>query len=166
MTLRLDRVSVSSVLLTICLLSLVPADLKFAATWKTRLVVVTDRFARLNYESSIAFASLALVIIGLIVIWTSYQKRMRWSWIVMVVFVCMYFVPVHLLDVFIGIRQLGGAWWPSAVRAAAQGEPLSRVAIRLLATLALMVLALLLPVGAFFGKKRSLSAGYGQSLAN
>lgn len=38
------------------------------------------------------------MITGLIVIWTSYQKRMRWAWFVMVVFVCVYFVPVHLLD--------------------------------------------------------------------
>jgi hypothetical protein len=153
MKLHLDCVSVSSWILTICLLSLVPVDLQFAATWRTRLIFVTDRFARLNYESSIAFASLALVIIRLAVIWTSYQKRMRWSWFAMVVFICVYFVPVHLLDVFIGIKQMGWSWWPSAIRLVMEGEPLSRVALRFLVTLALMIIALVLPIKEFFGKR-------------
>jgi len=73
--LRFDRVSVSSVLFTFCLLILMSQSLKWAATWPTRVVWVTDRAARLNYEGSIAFAELALEIIALTVIWTSYQKR-------------------------------------------------------------------------------------------
>lgn len=76
---------------TICLVILMSQSLKWAATWPTRFVWVTDRAARLNYEASIAFAELALEIIALTVIWTSYQRRMRWSWFVMVIF------PLRLL---------------------------------------------------------------------
>jgi hypothetical protein len=54
---RLDTVSVSSGLLTISLSILIQWNLKWAATWQTRVVWVMDRVARLNYESSIAFAS-------------------------------------------------------------------------------------------------------------
>jgi len=116
MRFRFDRVGVSSGLLTICLLVLVRLELKWAATWRIRQIWVMDRVGRLNYESSIAFASLALDIIVLIVIWTSYQKRTRWAWFVMAVFICVYFVPVHLLDVFLDISRVGWHWWPGVVK--------------------------------------------------
>src|ERR1700687_729322 len=150
---RFDIVSVSSVLLTICLSIFIQWNLKWAATWRTRDVWVIDRVARLNYESSIAFTSLALMITGLIVIWTSYQKRMRWAWFVMVVFVCVYFVPVHLIDVFLDIKRVGWPWWPGGVRDAMDGRQFAQGALTELAIFALMVIALLLPVRAFFGKK-------------
>lgn len=161
MAFKRDRVFVSSSILTICLLSLVPADLKFAATWQTRFWQVTDRVARLNYESSIAFASLALVIIGVIVIWTSYQKRMRWSWFVMLVFTCVYFVPVHLLDALLAMRRVGWPWWHLTLQGVIEGDQFSKLATRFLMTLVLMITALLLPVRAFFGKKRFLPTAGG-----
>jgi hypothetical protein len=147
MRLRFDRVSISSVLLTFCLLILIHWDLKFAATWRTRLIWVMDRVTRLNYESSIAFASLALEIIGLIVIWTSYQKRMRWAWFVMFVFISVYLVPVHLLDVFLDIGRVGWSWWPGVVRDAMEGRQFAVGALKELAIFTVMVIALLLPVG-------------------
>jgi hypothetical protein len=153
MRFRFDRVTISSVLLSICLLILMSWALKWAATWRTRVIWETDRAGRLNYEASIAFASLALEVIVLTVIWTSYQKRMRWSWFVMVVFVCVYFVPVHLLDLLLGIKSLGWSWWPAAIRDAIGGRGLAVDAFAELAILALMVIALLLPIRAFFGKK-------------
>lgn len=150
---RLDTVSVSSVLLTICLSILIQWNLKWAATWQTRVVWVMDRVGRPNYESSIAFTSLALMITGLIVIWTSYQKRMRWAWFVMVVFVCVYFVPVHLIDVFLDIKRVGWPWWPGVVQDAIDGRQFAQGALTELAIFTLLVIALLLPVRAFFGKK-------------
>ena len=164
MRFRFDRVSVSSVLLTVCLLTLIQWNLKWAATWRTRAVWVTDRVARLNYESSIAFASLALDIIVLIVIWTSYQKRMRWAWFVMVVFVCVYFVPVHLLDVLLDIKKVGWHWWPGVVQDANEGRPFAVGALTELTIFTLMIIAVLVPVGAFF-KKQSLPSGPNQSQA-
>ena len=159
MRIRLDTVSVSSVLLTICLLSLVPSNLKFAGTWNERLIWMTDRVARLNYESSIAFASLALIIIGITVIWTGYQKRSRWSWFIMAIFVWVYFIPVYVLDMFLDIRRVGWPWWPAVVREAMEGRPFPQGAIRALVTLTLMLIALLLPMRAFFGKKSFLPPG-------
>ncbi len=155
MRIRLDSVSVSSVLLTVCLLTLIQWNLKWAATWRTRGVWVTDRVARLNYESSIAFASLALEIIVLIVIWTSYQKRMRWAWFVMVIFVCVYFVPVHLLDVLLAIKRVGWPWWPEAVRQAMEGRQLAVGALTELTIFTLMAIALIAPVRGFFSKKQA-----------
>jgi hypothetical protein len=158
MRFRFDRVSVSSVLWTVCLMTLIQWDVKFAATWQTRQVWVMDRVARLNYESSIAFASLALEIVGLTVIWTTYQKRMRSAWFIMVVFVCVYFLPVHLLDVLLDIRRVGWTWWPAVVREAMEGRQFAVGALKELAIFALMVVALFLPVGVIFGKKPFLPA--------
>ena len=157
MRFRFDRVSVSSVLLTICLLILIQWNLKWAATWRTRNVWVTDRVARLNYESSIAFASLALEIIGLIVIWTGYQKRLRWAWFVMVVFVCVYFVPVHLLDVLLDIKRVGWHWWPGVVQDAKEGRPFAVGALKELGIFTSMVIALIVSVRGFFGKKQAIT---------
>ena len=154
---RFDRVTVSGVLFTLCVVILMSQSLKWAATWPTRVVWVTDTAARLNYEASIAFAELALEITALTVIWTSYQKRMRWSWFVMVIFLCVYYVPVRALDFLIGIRSRGWSWWPAAFRDAMGGRQLAVHAFSELAILALMVIALLLPVRAFFGKKRPLA---------
>ena len=162
MRFRFDRVTVSSVLFSFCLLILMSESLKWAATWPTRVVWVTDRAARLNYEASIAFAELALEIIALIVIWTSYQKRMRWSWFVMLIFFCVYYVPVRVLDFLLGIRSRGWSWWPAALRDAMGGRQLAIDAFSELAILTLMVIALLLSVRDFFGKKQLLPSG-GQS---
>jgi hypothetical protein len=137
-------------------------SLKWAATWPTRVVWVMDRAARLNYEASIAFAELALEIIALIVIWTNYQKRMRWSWFVMVVFVSVYFLPVHLLDVLLDVKRVGWQWWPTVVRDAREGRPFAVGALEEIAISILMAIALLLPIRDFFGKKRLLPSG-GQS---
>lgn len=160
MRFRLDRVSTSSLIFTGCLLSLVPADLKFAATWRTRDIWVLERVARANYESSIAFASLALVVIGLFVVWTSYQNRMRWSWFAMLVLVLVYFIPVHLVDVFIDIGRVGWAWWPGVIHDAREGRQFAQLAIRFLATLILMVAALLVPVKDFFGRNRAATRSW------
>src|SRR5713226_4656203 len=113
---RLDSVSISGVLLTLCLLSLFPRHLELASTWRERHVWESDRFLRYNFESLLGFASLALFIIGLIVIWTSYQKRARPAWFIMLVFVCVYFLPVYLGDTFLAIRSAGWQWWPSLLQ--------------------------------------------------
>src|SRR5437867_10615404 len=94
-----------------------------------------------NFYASMAFASLALVLIGLIVLWTGYQKRTRSSWFIMVVFVFVYFMPVNLIDVFLDIRRVGWAWWPGVIQDAREGRPFAIGATRSLAVFALMTIA-------------------------
>jgi hypothetical protein len=156
---RINSVFVSGVLFTVCFLSIARWHLKWALTVTTRHIGVTDTYARLNYEASTAFASLALVIIGLVVVWVGYQKKDRWSWFIMLVFVCVYFVPVHMLDVVLAMRRVGWGWLPGVVRAALDGNPESQGAIEGLAVFTLMVIALLLPIRAFFGKEGVTGVG-------
>ncbi len=152
MKLQFNSVSISGVLLTICLLAIGRWDLKYARTWRTRELFL-GRDGTPNYYASMAFASLALVLIGLIVLWTGYQKRTRSSWFIMVVFVFVYFMPVNLIDVFLDIRRVGWSWWPGVIQDAREGRPFALGATSSLADFALMVIALLLPIRAFFGKQ-------------
>lgn len=156
---RFDSVSISSLLLTICLLTLAPPILKIAATWRQRNFRVTDRYWEYNMESLLAFASLALLIIALIVIWTSYQKRMRSAWYIILVFVLVYFLPVNFLDIFLTIRSVGWRWWPQFVRAIMQGQSLAILGLRYFVILILMIVALVIPVRAFFFPKPGLAPG-------
>ena len=152
MRLRFDSVSISSVLLTICLVAIGWWHLKYAATWRTREWMM-DRVGIPNFQASMAFASLALVFVGLIVLWTGYQTKTRSSWFIMLVFVLVYFMPVNLIDVFLDIRRVGWSWWPGVIQDAREGRTFAVGATRSLAVLALMVIALVVPIRAFFGKQ-------------
>jgi hypothetical protein len=152
-------VSVSALLLSACLLSLAPPILETAATWRQRNIMVTEQLWRYNSESLLAFASLALVMIGLIIIWTSYQKRTRSAWCVMLVFVLFYFIPVYFVDIFLNIKTVGWSWSRQFAREILQGQPLALTGLRYLTTLGLMIIALVIPIRAFFGKNGRVRAG-------
>jgi hypothetical protein len=138
----------------LCLLSLVPGRLTDASTWKQRNIILADRCVRYNYESLLAFATIALCIIGITVTWTGYRKRDRTAWFIMLMFLCVFFVPVYLVDVFLDIKRVGWHWWAGVVQDAMEGRPFAQAAIRVLVTFALIVIALLVPIGAFFGKSK------------
>jgi len=117
--------------------------------------MLDDRIGLPNFQAAMALASLALVIIGLIVLWTGYQKRMRSSWFIMVIFVFVYFMPVNLIDIFLDMRRMGWPWWSAVLHEAKQGRQISVDTIYALAVFAVMVSALLLPIRAFFGKSQA-----------
>lgn len=152
MKLQFNSVSISSVLFTISLLALGQMHLKFAATWRTR-EVNWGRLGLPNYQASIAFATLALVLIGLVVLWTGYQKRTRSSWFIMAVFVFVYFMPVNMIDVFLDIRRMGWSWWPAVVHDAREGYRFAISALYSLSFFTVMIIALLMPIRAFFWPK-------------
>ena len=112
-----------------------------------------ERLWRYNSESLLAFASLALLIIVLTVIWTSYQKRMRSAWFAVLVFILVYFLPVYLLNMFRIMKSVGWHWWSQFFRDVMQGDQSAVSGFRFLVTLILMIIALLIPVRAFFGNK-------------
>lgn len=153
---RLNSVLVSSGLLTICLLDLVPAHLRYAATWQERLIRVTENYATFNFEASLAFASLALITIGIIVLWTGYRRRLRSAWVIMVVFVSVYYVPVYLVDITWEAIRVGWPYWPKLLRGAMDGESIAQHVIRNLGIFVLMLIALFLPIRAIFGKNLGL----------
>jgi hypothetical protein len=159
---RFDRVLVSSLLMTVCLVSLVPSNLKSASTWQQR-VFIFDNVARYNYESLLAFASLALVVIGLTVVWTGFHARLRSAWFIMFVITWVYFFPVYLVDAVLESRRIGWPYGAALVQEALEGRPFAQTTVRSIAILVVMLISLLLPLGDFFGKKARGSSSRGES---
>jgi hypothetical protein len=147
---RVDSVSVSSVLFTIALVCLIPTF------WAN---VITDRdkvwLAKLDdgYRSAarttsdLAVVCLAIIVIGLIVIWTGYRKRVRWTWAVMFIVVWVWAFPLLVMPFLGHSRSLTIPEWiytaisyPGSARAYAEAVLL----------FLLMVAALVLPMKSLF----------------
>ncbi|MGH9603899.1 MAG: hypothetical protein ACRD24_16085, partial [Terriglobales bacterium] len=97
MRIRRDVTFVSSVLFTIALLWPMPAMLENAWTWRRITFPVTEQVSIQNYYAPVGFASLAIIFIGLMVTWTGYIRRVRWTWFVMFTIVWVWAFPVLLL---------------------------------------------------------------------
>jgi hypothetical protein len=136
MKIRHDPVFASSVLFTIALLF--PAlDFLRDAAYKDALL------------QAVGFASLANILVGLVVVWTGFTRRYRWAWLVMFIIVSVWAFPVLVLPILHGkidvtfVEWLAEAWrWPGSARI--YGENIVLVSI--------MVVALLLPLKSFFWK--------------
>jgi len=136
---RHDAVLAASLLFTIALLFRAPDFVRNAAYIKDPLF------------QAAGFASLANILVGLVVAWTGFIRRYRWAWLVMLIIVWVWAFPVLVLPIFHGkiavtfVEWLSEAWqWPGSARV--YGENIVLVSI--------MVLALLLPVKSFFWKSK------------
>ncbi len=148
---RRDALFVSSVLFSIALLLPMPAMLENAGTWRRSTFQVTDQVSVQNYLAPVGFASLASIVIGLIVTWTGYIKRVRWTWFVMFTIVWIWAFPVLLLPFLQHWENMAPIteWLPAALR---QAGP-QRAFAEAILTFLLMVIALLLPIQSFFRRQ-------------
>ncbi len=94
------------------------------------------------------FASLALILVVLILVWKGYVKRLRWTWFVMFIIVCGWYFPLFVLP---SLRYLQGfnliRWLSSLAHLGSWSyNPPAWVVIFLL-----MLVALILPIRSFFG---------------
>ena len=90
MRIRADLVFISSVLFTIALVCLIPAFWANVLTERDKTwLVKLDVGYRLAAQtmSDLSVVCLAIILIGLIVIWTGYVKRARSTWLVMFIIV-------------------------------------------------------------------------------
>jgi len=142
MKFRFDVLFLSSVLFTIALLSLVPAQWTNALSGRYTLNQSPGQEAH-----ALGIAGLAIISIALIVIWTGYIKAHRSAWFIMLIVVWGWAFPLT------GLWHLNYSNLPQGLVDAAKEPGLSRTAVELLAILALMVTSLLLPIKAFFWKK-------------
>jgi hypothetical protein len=149
---RWDTVLASSILLTLSLLALVPHNLQYASTWHQRSFQETDRLYVQNYLMPLGFASLASVLVGLIVTWTAYRSRLRWAWFVMFVIVWVFAFPVYVLPVLLDFRTAESVSWSAWFWNAVEGPGIARDYAKGPLDFLLMVIALLLPIKSFFRK--------------
>jgi len=153
---RRDAVTVSSILFTLALLIPMPAMLGNAWTVHQDRFDIAGRMGVQNYYAPIGFASLAIIVIGLIVTWAGYIKGVRWTWFVMFLIAWGWAFPVLVLAEFHWRNMLPIAQWPPLAlkgRGPQLGFPGSVL------TLLLMVLALALPVKAFVLGNRGTTRG-------
>ncbi len=162
MKIRRDTVFISSVLFTIAFFGLVPPFFKIAVEHDK------DAFQRLDWSLQLysgevrdfSIAALAIILIGLIVIWNGYVKRVRWTWWVMFVIVWGWFFPTIAFRDFVYPLYSGALKITSffaLIRAAFGLSSLEGSIAHEMVIFALMVIALFLSVKAFFwGREKAI----------
>ena len=167
---RHGKTEISALLLSLCLLSFIPAALRNVLTWK-ELYFEWPGVKIQNYLMALGFVYLGIVMIGMIVLWTGYRKRELWAWFVMLTILLCFSFPSAVLPVLLQIRAQNyqwsllldlmraspaEGWWhclamtPACCEyAVGIGCMAAHIMIGLLSFLVMLV-ALLLPIKAFF----------------
>jgi hypothetical protein len=150
MRIRTDSAFVSSVLFTIGLVRLVPMFWASVITDRDRiwLAKFDDGYQRLAAQltSDLSVVCLAVVLIGLIVLWTGYVRRTRASWAVMFIVVWLWAFPLLVLPLLSRGNLLIPEWLYTAIYYPGVARRLAESAQSFL----LMVIALFLPIKSFF----------------
>lgn len=137
---RSDRVLLSSLLFTVTLLFRAPDFIRDAAYPK-------DIFLQ-----DVGFASLANILVGLVVVWTGFTRGYRWAWLVMFTIVCIWAFPVFLLPLFHGTIVITlREWLMDAWHRPGSG----RIYVENVVLVSIMAVALLLPLKSFFSKSKA-----------
>jgi hypothetical protein len=150
MRVRADSVSISSVLLTVALLGLIPTALWNALAGRDKTVLARlDAGYRADIQTAhyLGVACLAIILIGLIVIWTGYVRRSRSAWLVMFVVTWVWAFPLFVLPLFKGTMVLT---FPEWVYGAIYQWGSPRIGAKMTLIFSLMVIGLLLPIRSFF----------------
>ena len=169
MKIRCSITSISALLLSLCLVISIPTALSQASTWN-------EPFLRLpygaiwNFLAPLGFADLGIVAIGLIVLWTGYRKKECWAWFVMLIILLCFSFPSFVLPVLLQVRHFGwpilldlfgafrgGEWlhcWIVSSRSnyCVGIECVQVLILSGLLNFLVMLVALLLPIKAFFWK--------------
>jgi biopolymer transport protein ExbD len=166
---RCSTTSISAFVLSLCLVTILPAALSNASTWN-ELSIRLPYGGIWNFLAPLGFAYLGIAAIGLIVLWTGYRKRERWAWFVMLVVLLFFYFPSSVLPVLLQIRRFGwlcllellGAfrvggwgWWHCWILSWRPNYSVGIACASILELIGLlnflvMLVALLLPVKAFF----------------
>jgi hypothetical protein len=150
MRIRLNLVSISSVLFTVALVCLIPTFWANVITqrdmiWLAKLYAGYRLAAQTTSDLSVL--CLVVILIGLIVIWTGYIKRARPAWLVMFVIVWAWAFPLMVLPLFKHTLTLSIPEW---LNTAIHQPGVARVWAESVLIFLLMVIALLLPIKPFF----------------
>src|ERR1700723_3051910 len=160
MKIRWSTTLISALLLSLCLLALIPAALRFASTWRELYVDMGD-YEESNLMMPLGFFSLGFQMIGLIVLWTGYRKRERWAWFVMLIILLFFVFPPSVLTLLLSIPTPSFEWslWFQSIR---EGYPPAIGIAKGVLDFLVMLVALLLPIKAFFWKSANSNAVKGR----
>jgi hypothetical protein len=157
---RPDSVFVSSIFHTIALLFFVhPALWYYGAASDPAAVARFDvGFQEASYaDHRFGVASLAIILIGLIVVWVGYAKRSRLAWFVMFVIVWFWAFPVFIRPV-VGALARGGLMltFSEFFYDAISGPGMATQMVRSILMFLIMVVGLALPMGRFFVARKAI----------
>jgi len=110
MKIRCNATLILALLMSLCLVTFIPAGLRNASTWKEFEFKYPGAMRLQNYLMPLGFLSLGLVMIGLIVLWTGYRKRERWAWFVMLIQLMFFVFPLNVLYMLSLIWAHGYQW--------------------------------------------------------
>lgn len=153
MRVRPDSVFISSLLHTVALLYLIRPSLWNSPLWThfTPHILLAPMDNVLFRGEAQSAASLAVILIGLIVVWTGYAKRSRTAWFVMFVIVWFWAFPRFILSVVpLLIRERFTFTFAEWLSDAISGPGWPRDVVELHLAFLLMVIALALPMGRVF----------------
>jgi hypothetical protein len=151
MRVRPDSVFISSILHTIALLFFIhPALWYYGAPSDPAAVARFDAAVQreLYADHYFGVTCLAIILIGLLVVWTGYAKRSRPAWFVMFVIVWFWAFPVFIRDVV--VRLARGEFmltFPEFFYYVISGSGMITQVLRSVPMFLLMVIALALPMG-------------------
>jgi len=167
MRIRANSVFVSSALFTVALVCLIPAFWANVLTsrdkaWLAKLEgdyrLATERM------SDLSVVCLAVILIGLIVIWSGYVRRARWTWAVMFVLVWVWAFPLLALPPFEALFEGRMALtFPEWIHSAIYQPGSPRAGAEFVLIFLLMVVGLLLPVKSFFFTQGAEESSYKRS---
>lgn len=150
MKMRWNATIISATVLSLCLISFVPVALKSAGTWR-QLYFEQGGGREQNYLMPMGFSALGFVAIGLITLWTGYQKHERRSWFVVLIIILCFVFPGLVLPRLLESVETGGIEWSIWFRVLKNGEALFvGYALDVLIFFVMMV-ALALPIKFFWG---------------
>jgi hypothetical protein len=159
MRVRPDSVFISSILHTIALLFYVrPALWYYGAASDPAAVARLDAgFQGESYaDHRFGVACLAIILIGLIVVWTGYAKRSRPAWFVMFVIVWFWVFPVFIRPLVVPLAR--GDFMrtiPEFFYDAISGPGMTTQMVRSILMFFTMVVGLALPMGRFFIERKA-----------
>ena len=155
MRVRPDSVFISSLLHTVVLLYLIRPSLWNYFSLNHILLAPMDNVWFRGEAQSVA--SLAIILIGLIVVWTGYAKRSRPAWFVMFVIVWFWAFPRFILSIIpLLIRERPSFTFPELLcDATILGPGFPRDVVELHLAFLLMVIGLALPIGRVFVARKA-----------
>jgi hypothetical protein len=106
---RFSTTSISTLLLSLCLVPFISAGLRDASTWNEPFIKMPDG-SMWNFMTPLGFVYLGIAMIGLIVLWRGYRKGERWAWFVMLIILLCFSFPSAVLPVLLQIRAQNYQW--------------------------------------------------------
>ncbi len=158
MRVRPDSVFISSVLHTVTLLYLIRPSLWDSPLWTyfTPHILLAPMDNVVFRGEAQSVASLAIIIVGLIVVWTGYAKGSRSAWFVMFIIVWFWAFPRFILSIvpFL-IRERSSFAFPELLSNAILGPGPYRDIVELHLAFLVMVIALALPMRRVFVARKA-----------